>query len=75
MPSHSVDGWSVCLAAQEPGRVDPDSPTEDKRLNLEKPEVWDTVQKCSKRTTIGQYLNGTCEGCECKMRLDLQYLN
>lgn len=75
MSNHNVDNWSVCLAAQEPQKVDSETPTEDKRLDMTRPEVRFAVQNCRKRMTIGPYLNGACEGCVCKMRLDLQYLN
>ncbi|MFA7301531.1 MAG: hypothetical protein WC069_04430 [Candidatus Shapirobacteria bacterium] len=69
------DEWSVCLVASLPKNFEPETEKIDRRINLFDPKILETVMKCRKRWEMdGVYLNGKCEGCVAKCRLNLDSL-
>lgn len=62
--------WSVCLAVELPTKVYLDETLGNQTLDCLSEEIKTRIVGCKKRVTVG-YLNGACEGCEAKQRLDL----
>lgn len=69
-------GWSICLAADWPRKVEVEDVLAEKRVRVLPDEAIKLTQMCQRRRMMdGAYLNGACPECPMKHRLNLECIN
>lgn len=66
-------GWSICLAAELPKIIEPETEKIDKRINLFDRKTLEEVLNCGKRRVMdGVFFKSGCDGCGARCRLNLE---